>query len=299
MAATPITRSRWTGWRAARRDRAVAAPGSSAGSGRPGARGRRPRGRPAPAAVLVHRQQCPVPDRRGAGGGPLRGPGGSVQRGQPPQTGSFHTARVLRERGIGFGYRRSKHLSLFAAKRFDHVITLCDKVREVCPEFPGQPGRCPLEHPGPGRFRRRRPGHPGRLPARRRRARHQDRLPARRYRRPAGPGRVMTRPRTRSTRDGRQAAAPEPPRYRWPRSCVSGAGSAASGSVGRQRTSGCCATCACSAASGWMPRTSRMRSRSATCCPARPRPSWPSSAPGGCAAASARSRAGSRSSCPG
>ena len=40
-----------------------------------------------------------------------------------------------------FGDRRSKPLSLFAATRFDHVITLCDKVREVCPEFPGHPGR--------------------------------------------------------------------------------------------------------------------------------------------------------------
>jgi protein-tyrosine-phosphatase len=50
-------------------------------------------------------------------------------------------ARVLRELGVGFGDRRSKHLSTFAAERFDHVITLCDKVREVCPEFPGQPGR--------------------------------------------------------------------------------------------------------------------------------------------------------------
>jgi protein-tyrosine-phosphatase len=27
----------------------------------------------------------------------------------------------------------------FAHNRFDRVITLCDKVREVCPEFPGSP----------------------------------------------------------------------------------------------------------------------------------------------------------------
>ncbi|MEY2570120.1 MAG: ArsR family transcriptional regulator, arsenate/arsenite/antimonite-responsive transcriptional, partial [Acidimicrobiaceae bacterium] len=26
-----------------------------------------------------------------------------------------------------------------ARSRFDRVITLCDKVREVCPEFPGAP----------------------------------------------------------------------------------------------------------------------------------------------------------------
>ncbi len=51
-----------------------------------------------------------------------------------------NTVRVMRERGIDVGLRPAKHLSIFAAHRFDHVITLCDKVREVCPEFPGHPG---------------------------------------------------------------------------------------------------------------------------------------------------------------
>ena len=32
---------------------------------------------------------------------------------------------------------RSKPLSRFTGKRFDYVVTLCDKVRERCPEFPG------------------------------------------------------------------------------------------------------------------------------------------------------------------
>lgn len=47
--------------------------------------------------------------------------------------------RVMRERGIDIGGRRSKHLSEFTEQRFDHVISLCDRVREVCPEFPGPP----------------------------------------------------------------------------------------------------------------------------------------------------------------
>ena len=34
---------------------------------------------------------------------------------------------------------RSKHLDTLAGQRFGYVITLCDRVREVCPEFPGQP----------------------------------------------------------------------------------------------------------------------------------------------------------------
>ncbi len=45
--------------------------------------------------------------------------------------------RVMREQGIEIGSRRPKHLSEFADQRFDYVISLCDKVREVCPEFPG------------------------------------------------------------------------------------------------------------------------------------------------------------------
>jgi protein-tyrosine-phosphatase len=60
-----------------------------------------------------------------------------------------HAARVLGERGISFGDRRSKHLSTFAAARFDYVITLCDKVREVCPEFPGHPGHLHWSIPDP------------------------------------------------------------------------------------------------------------------------------------------------------
>jgi protein-tyrosine-phosphatase/DNA-binding transcriptional ArsR family regulator len=50
-----------------------------------------------------------------------------------------NAVRVLREYGIDLTGRRSKHLSEFTGRRFDYVITLCDKVREVCPEFPGEP----------------------------------------------------------------------------------------------------------------------------------------------------------------
>jgi protein-tyrosine-phosphatase len=45
----------------------------------------------------------------------------------------------MAERGIDISGRRTKHLSAFAHTRFDQVITLCDKVREICPEFPGPP----------------------------------------------------------------------------------------------------------------------------------------------------------------
>ena len=51
-----------------------------------------------------------------------------------------NAVRVLRdEHAIEMAGQRSKHLSVFAKQRFDRVISLCDRVREVCPEFPGAP----------------------------------------------------------------------------------------------------------------------------------------------------------------
>jgi protein-tyrosine-phosphatase len=47
-----------------------------------------------------------------------------------------NAVRVMRERGIDIEGRPSKHFSDFAEQRFDYVISLCDRVREVCPEFP-------------------------------------------------------------------------------------------------------------------------------------------------------------------
>ena len=43
------------------------------------------------------------------------------------------------EHGIDISGHRSKHLDTFAGQRFGYVISLCDRVREVCPEFPGPP----------------------------------------------------------------------------------------------------------------------------------------------------------------
>jgi ArsR family transcriptional regulator, arsenate/arsenite/antimonite-responsive transcriptional repressor / arsenate reductase (thioredoxin) len=51
-----------------------------------------------------------------------------------------NAVRVMRdEHGIDLAGRHSKHLSVFTEQRFDRVISLCDRVREVCPEFPGDP----------------------------------------------------------------------------------------------------------------------------------------------------------------
>jgi hypothetical protein len=49
--------------------------------------------------------------------------------------------RVLREHygGIDIADHRPRHLDTVAHRHFDYVISLCDKVREVCPEFSDQP----------------------------------------------------------------------------------------------------------------------------------------------------------------
>jgi ArsR family transcriptional regulator, arsenate/arsenite/antimonite-responsive transcriptional repressor / arsenate reductase (thioredoxin) len=69
--------------------------------------------------------------------------------GSRPKPVHPNVARVLRELGISSGDRRSVHLTTFTASRFDYVITLCDKVREVCPEFPGHPGYLHWSIPDP------------------------------------------------------------------------------------------------------------------------------------------------------
>ena len=60
--------------------------------------------------------------------------------GSHPKALHPNAVRVMRdEHAIDVSHQRSKHLKEFTRKRFDHVITLCDRVREVCPEFPGHP----------------------------------------------------------------------------------------------------------------------------------------------------------------
>lgn len=45
-------------------------------------------------------------------------------------------ARVMAERGIDLGQQQSKDMSEPASRRWNIVVTVCDRVREVCPAFP-------------------------------------------------------------------------------------------------------------------------------------------------------------------
>ena len=78
----------------------------------------------------------------------------AASAGSHPKPLHPNAVRVMRERGIDLAGRRSKHLGEFTGRRFDYVISLCDRVREVCPEFPGAPQaihwsvRDPAREPG-------------------------------------------------------------------------------------------------------------------------------------------------------
>jgi ArsR family transcriptional regulator, arsenate/arsenite/antimonite-responsive transcriptional repressor / arsenate reductase (thioredoxin) len=68
--------------------------------------------------------------------------GGTIEArsaGSNPKPLHPNAVRVLRARGIDISANRTKHVDELVAQHFDEVITLCDRVREVCPEFPAHP----------------------------------------------------------------------------------------------------------------------------------------------------------------
>ena len=70
--------------------------------------------------------------------------------GSHPKPMHPNAMRVMRdEHGIDLSRYVSKHLDVFADQRFDRVISLCDRVREVCPEFPGHPETIHWSVPNP------------------------------------------------------------------------------------------------------------------------------------------------------
>lgn len=74
---------------------------------------------------------------------------GAWSAGSHPKPVHPAAVRVLADRGIDLGDAGSKGLDAVANVRFDRVITLCDKVREVCPELPGGPRAAHWSIPDP------------------------------------------------------------------------------------------------------------------------------------------------------
>ena len=61
-----------------------------------------------------------------------------------------NAVRVMRdEHGLDLAAHRPSICDVFVDQRFDWVISLCDRVREVCPEFPGHPETIHWSIPNP------------------------------------------------------------------------------------------------------------------------------------------------------
>ena len=69
--------------------------------------------------------------------------------GSHPKALHPNAVRVMADRGIDISGCRTKHLRRFGRTRFDRVITLCDRVREICPEFPDRPMTAHWSMPDP------------------------------------------------------------------------------------------------------------------------------------------------------
>jgi protein-tyrosine-phosphatase/DNA-binding transcriptional ArsR family regulator len=64
----------------------------------------------------------------------------AVSAGSHPRPLHPNALRVMRdEYSLDLAGHAPKHLDAFTGQHFDWVISLCDRVREVCPELPGHP----------------------------------------------------------------------------------------------------------------------------------------------------------------
>ena len=69
----------------------------------------------------------------------------------PAGTVNPWTERVLDEAGIEHSWARSKSMTEFLDREFDHVLTVCDDAAEACPNFPGPAVRTHWSIPDPAR----------------------------------------------------------------------------------------------------------------------------------------------------
>jgi len=59
------------------------------------------------------------------------------------------TIKVMSKIGIDLSQHPVRHFVEFAGQTFDYIITVCDRVREVCPLFPGDPEQIHWSFPDP------------------------------------------------------------------------------------------------------------------------------------------------------
>ena len=62
----------------------------------------------------------------------------------------LNAVRVLHDEfGIDITGQRPRHLDTLSGRRFDYVVSLCDKAREACPDFPDDSRRVHWSIPDP------------------------------------------------------------------------------------------------------------------------------------------------------
>jgi len=57
--------------------------------------------------------------------------------------------KAISEIGVDLSQQRPKHLNEFIGQHFDYIVTVCDRVREACPVFPGDPEQIHWSFPDP------------------------------------------------------------------------------------------------------------------------------------------------------
>ena len=57
--------------------------------------------------------------------------------------------QVMSQIGIDISQQKPKHLNQFLGQNFDYIVTVCDRVRESCPVFPGDPEQIHWSFPDP------------------------------------------------------------------------------------------------------------------------------------------------------
>ena len=57
--------------------------------------------------------------------------------------------RAIKRLGIDIGQAHPKHFDRFRDQHFDAIVTVCDRVREICPVFPDDPERIHWSFPDP------------------------------------------------------------------------------------------------------------------------------------------------------
>jgi ArsR family transcriptional regulator, arsenate/arsenite/antimonite-responsive transcriptional repressor / arsenate reductase (thioredoxin) len=60
-----------------------------------------------------------------------------------------YAVRAMAAINIDISQQKSKHFDEFRGQSFDYIITLCDRVLEACPTFPGDPERIHWSFPNP------------------------------------------------------------------------------------------------------------------------------------------------------